>query len=195
MKLRLILINHFTAKVKNADLVDVRKLKRQNNNSYKKNKSLFHQQRGKKTQHPIISSILVGIYDNSPTDNWPTRQLSDGTFSPTTNSPTRPLADTTSHRHFFKKLTGTRRHSPTETFQEKGWKWIFFLMSILLYFRNEHITTLLSVNTNTCTCVMASFSLYGYWNKVYSLYPYTYIQSFDIHTWIVENGNQFCKEI
>ena len=36
MKLRLILINHFTAKVKNADLVDVRQLKRQNNNSYKK---------------------------------------------------------------------------------------------------------------------------------------------------------------
>ena len=36
MKLRLILINHFTAKVKNADLVDVRKLKKQNNNSYKK---------------------------------------------------------------------------------------------------------------------------------------------------------------
>ena len=36
MKLRLILINHFTAKVKNADLVDVRKLKKQSNNSYKK---------------------------------------------------------------------------------------------------------------------------------------------------------------
>ena len=64
MKLRLILINHFTAKVKNADLVDVRKLKRQNNNSYKKNKSLFHQQRGNKTQHPIISRILVHAVSN-----------------------------------------------------------------------------------------------------------------------------------
>ena len=96
------------------------------------------------------------------TVNWPTRQLSDGTFLPTTNSPTRPLADTTSHRQFFLK---THRHSPTLTdrnIPRKRMKRNFFAMSILLYFRNEHITTLLSVNTNTCTCVMASFSLYGY---------------------------------
>ena len=59
MKLRLILINHFTAKVKNADLVDVRKLKKQSNNSYKK----LIIERGK-TQHPIISRILVHAVAN-----------------------------------------------------------------------------------------------------------------------------------
>ena len=47
------------------------------------------------------------IYDNSPTDNWLTRQLSDSNFSPATNSLTRPLADRTSDRQFFKKLADT----------------------------------------------------------------------------------------
>ena len=60
MKLRLILINHFTAKVKNADLVDV-----QSNNSYKKINHYFINREGKKTQHPIISRILVHAVANS----------------------------------------------------------------------------------------------------------------------------------
>ena len=76
---------------------------------------------------------LKRIYDNSPTDNWPTRQLSDGTFSPTTNSSTRPLADTTSHRHFFKKLTDTRRHSLTVTdrdFPRKRVKYMYMCLGV-----------------------------------------------------------------
>ena len=121
------------------------------------------------------------IYDNSPADNWPTRQLSDGYFSLTTNSRTRPLADT-SHRQFFKK-------SPTLTdtdFPRKRMKRnIFFNVNIALFSERTHHHFAFSKHkcTNTCTCVMASFSLYGYWNKVYSPYPYPNIQSFNIHTW------------
>ena len=87
------------------------------------------------------------IYDNSPTDNWPTRQLSDSNFSPTTNSPTRPLDDKTSHRHFFKKLTDTCRHSPTLTDRAFIFFKYFFSRSILLYFQKRTHTprTLLSI--------------------------------------------------
>ena len=66
------------------------------------------------------------------------------------------LADTTTGRHDKSQtiFLKTHRHSPTD-FPRKRMKRFFFSMSILLYFRNEHITTLLSANTNTCTCVMA----------------------------------------
>ena len=98
--------------------------------------------------------LTTGRHDNSATalfhrqptrrhDHWPTRQVT-----------------------IFLK---THRHSPTLTdrdFHRKRVKRnIFFSMSILLYFWNEHIATLLSVNTNTCTCVMASFSLYC-WDRM-----------------------------
>ena len=93
------------------------------------------------------------IYDNSPTDNWPTRQLCDSNFSPTTNSPTRPLADTTSHRQFFLK---THRHSPTLTdraFPRKGVKRnISYNVNIALF------STFLSIHKYA----IASFSLHLY---------------------------------
>ena len=67
------------------------------------------------------------IYDNSPTDNWPTRRFTDSVFSPTADSLTWPLTDTTSHRHNLKKKNLknhrlTRRHSPTVTIPGKWMK-------------------------------------------------------------------------
>ena len=74
---------------------------------------------------PFSSNLLIGpshrdiklnkkrIYDNSPTDNWPTCQLTDSKYSPTTNSPTRLLTDRTSHRQRMRKFADTLRQSPT----------------------------------------------------------------------------------
>ena len=105
----------------------------------------------KKYQHYI--DVLGGVLPNlwQPTD----RQLADTTTQRWHFFTDNQLADTTTGRHDKSQtiFLKTHRHSPTETFLGKGWKEIFFSMSILLYFRNEHITTLLSVNTNTCTYV------------------------------------------
>ena len=88
---------------------------------------------------PRYVYLSTMTYDNSTTDNWPTRQLSDSNFSPTTNSPPRPLADTTSHRQFFLK---THRHSPTLTdraFPRKRDEKNFFQGQYCFIFGNEHI--------------------------------------------------------
>ena len=78
-------------------------------------------------RHPIVAdrkqSMTTGRHDNSATtlfhrqptrrhDHWPTRQVTD---------------------IFKKKITDTRRHSPTESFLEKGWKETSFSMSKLLH--------------------------------------------------------------
>ena len=66
-------------------------------------------------------SVDNGIYDNSPTDSWPTRRFTDSVFF-FTDSPTRPLTDTTSHRQNLQNL---KKNSPTysPTFTDSYYSW------------------------------------------------------------------------
>ena len=134
------------------------------------------------------------------------RQLADTTTQRRHFFTDKQLADTTTGRHdksqiiILKKLTDTRRHSPTETFLEKGWKEIFFSMSTV------HVhgpLCICSLQKRICFCP----SGIGWTKtipllinrkpkcpgKMYKKIRYTW--ALEISEVEVENSNQFCKEI
>ena len=66
-----------------------------------------------------LTEHLAWIYDNSPTDNWPTWRFTGSVFSPTADSPTRPLTNTTSHK-IKKKLTNSLADTHSQSYY--SWK-------------------------------------------------------------------------
>ena len=73
----------------------------------------------------LIKRWIWRIYDNSPTDTWPTRRFSDSVFSPTADSPTRPLTDTTITDKIKTKIKIKIRNSPTHlpTLTDSYYSW------------------------------------------------------------------------